>query len=404
MSDLHFKTQNPKPKTLFVSAGDLSGDIHAARVVREILQRHPDWQVYALGGAHLKAAGAQFVGDTQNLGVIGFASAMAVLPRSLRLRRRTDRFLQSRKIDAALLCDWGGFNSRLLPELNRHGIPSLYYFPPRSWQKTGEGGLAVATQASRIATPFEWSALRLKKAGANVEWVGHPLLEIVQETEQSSPREALRAELGVSGHEFLIALLPGSRTSELQLLAPRLAGAMQLLNEEYPGRLRFVVAVPDGAAARVRQHFPDTPIVEGRTTRVLLASDGAMVKSGTVTLETAVCNVPQIVVYDVSPIVHAQIRLTGLDKKVPMVAMPNIILGRKAIPELLGEQCRARPIARAMGALVENAAARDAMRRDYALVREALGANLPYTATRRSVEILEEILGGNQQELKTENE
>jgi lipid-A-disaccharide synthase len=393
MSELQFKTQNSKSKTLFISAGDLSGDIHAARVVRRILERHPDWQIFALGGSHLKAAGARIVGDTRHLGVIGFASAMAVLPRSLRLRRKADRFLQGHKVDAALLCDWGGFNSRLLPELNRRNIPSLYYFPPRSWQKTGEGGLAIASLATRIATPFDWSAQRLKNAGANVEWVGHPLLEIVDERAAQVSRQAIREEIGVTGGQLLIAVLPGSRDSELKLLAPHLAGAMRLLNKNYPGQLRFVVAVPEGAAKRVRPHFPDTPIYEGRTTQILLASNGAMVKSGTVTLETAVCNIPQIVVYDVSPIVHAQIRLTGLHKKVPFVAMPNIILGRGAVPELLGIKCRPAPIAEAMSVFIESSEARVAMQQEYCRVREALGAELPYTATNRTVEMLEEMLG-----------
>lgn len=392
MGELQLKTQNSSSKTLFVSAGDLSGDIHAARVVRRILERHPDWQVFALGGPHLKAAGARIIGDTRNLGVIGFTSAMAVLPRSLRLRRKADKFLRARKVDAALLCDWGGFNSRLLPELNHLAIPSLYYFPPRSWQKTGEGGLAIAPITSRIATPFDWSAQRLEKAGAKVEWVGHPLLEIVEEKAAEFSRQATREKLEVRDNELLIAVLPGSRNSELKLLAPHLAGAMRLLNEKYPGQLRFVVAVPEGAAARVRLHFPETPIVEGKTTQVLLASNAAMVKSGTVTLETAVCNIPQVVVYDVSLIVHTQIRLTGLHKKVPFVAMPNIILGRKAVPELLGVRCRPQPIAEAMSVLIESSEARVEMQQEYSRVREALGAGLPYTATERVTRMLEEML------------
>src|SRR5690606_10302146 len=121
------------------------------------------------------------------------------------------------------------------------------------------------------------------------------------------------------------------------------------------------VVVPVGARDRVRAHFPNTPICENRSTEVLLACDAAIVKSGTITLEAAVCNVPQVVPYDVSLVVHAQIRLTGLHKKVPFVAMPNIIMGRTIVPELLGVRCRPQPVADALSTLLEKPDARRAM-------------------------------------------
>lgn len=381
------------PRKLLFSAGDLSGNIHAARVARCLRARHPNWQLYALGDAHLEAAGARIIGDTSHLGVIGFASAMAVLPRSLLLRRKLDRFLQSTSIDAALLCDWGGFNMRLLPALQRAGIPSLYYFPPRSWQKTGRLRLDVAQMATQIATPFQWSARQLQAAGAKAEWVGHPLLEIVEEVRQKYSRSSLRAEFGAREGELLIAILPGSRKSELQLLSPHLAGAIALLQKRFPSeKLRFVVAVPRGAAQQVRAHFPDMPVHEECSTKVLLACDAAFVKSGTITLEAAVCDAPQIVFYDVSPIVHAQIRLTGLDKKIPFVAMPNIILGRMAVPELLGARCRAPELAEAMSGLLADDKLRQTMRQEYSHIRAALGVNLTETATERTADLLEEML------------
>lgn len=380
------------PRNLLFSAGDLSGNIHAARVARCLLSRHPSWRLHALGDGHLEAAGARIIGDTSHLGVIGFASAMAVLPRSVLLRKRLEHFLKSTSVDAALLCDWGGFNMRLLPLLKRLEIPTLYYFPPRSWQKTGQLRLDVAQLATQIATPFEWSAQLLQGAGAEAEWVGHPLLEIVEETRQKYSRATLRAEFGVSRDELLIALLPGSRKSELQLLSPHLAGAMELLSKQLSQRLRFVVAVPRGAAAQVRAYFPGVPVHEECSSKVLLACDAAFVKSGTITLEAAVCDAPQIVLYDVPPFVHAQIRLLKLDKKIPFVAMPNIIAGRMVVPELLGVRCRAPQLAEEMKRLLSSDKLRQAMRQEYARIRGALGVNLPQAATERTADLLEEVL------------
>jgi lipid-A-disaccharide synthase len=387
-------TPNSKLQTrnLLFSAGDLSGDIHSARLAREVLRRHPDWQIYALGGSHLREAGAHILRDTSGYGVIGFASALSLLPGIPRLRRQLVRFLQTHQPDAAVLCDWGAFNVRLAKLLQQYNVPVLYYFPPRSWQQSGDGGLGIVPFVERVATPFAWSAKRLQSAGCQAEWVGHPLLEIVAEARAKYSRPATRREFKAGDEDFLIAILPGSRAMELNLLSPHLAGAARLLQGKH-ARARFVIAVPRGAAAKVRAHFPaDIPIVEERATAVLLACDAAIVKSGTATLEAAVCDAPQIVVYDLPPLLRAQWRLTGLGKKVAMVAMPNIILGAKKIPELLGDECRAPRIADALSTLIESAAARRALREEYSRVREALGEKLPYTATSKTADILDEML------------
>ena len=379
-------------KTLFFCAGDLSGDIHSARLACEVLRRHPDWKIYALGGAHLREAGAKIVGDTSTLGVIGYVSALAVTPRSLSLKKAALRFLKSQRVDGIVMCDWGGFNTRFLPHIKNLKIPTLYYFPPRSWQQSGEGGLAIAPLVEAIATPFEWSAKRLQAAGGNAQWVGHPLLEIVAESKVQHPREKIRKELGVAADEFLVALFPGSRPAELKIIAPHVAGAVGVLRARFGAKVRFVVAVPRGAAVAVKSHFPDVAIWENRASQILSSCDAAIVKSGTATLEAAVCDAPQVVVYDVSRLVEAQVRLTGLRKKVPFVAMPNIILQRGVVPELLGKNCRAQFIAEAMSTLIESPVARAAMRAEYSLVRAALGATLPYTATSRTADILDEMV------------
>ena len=261
---------------IFLSVGDLSGDVHCAALVRELLKRHPNWQVHALAGAQTRAAGAHIIGDTSGLGVIGFSSALAVVPRSLRLKKRALKWLETNRPDAAITCDWGGFNTRLMPDLERLQIPILYYFPPRSWQKSGDGGLAIAPHCAHIATPFPWSAERLNAAGGRASWVGHPILERLNET---TPREQLRAEFGIGDDEQLLALMPGSRPMELHSIAPHVAAACRQIAS---GQRRFIVAATSGTTAKLRQVFgPEFEIVENRTFDVLRAADFAIVKSGT---------------------------------------------------------------------------------------------------------------------------
>jgi lipid-A-disaccharide synthase len=372
-------TQHSK---LFFSAGDVSGDIHSAEVARRILELHPGWKIDAVCGPHLREAGARQIGDSSGYGVIGFASAMALLPKVLLLQRRVLHYLKTEKPDAVLLCDWGAFNGRLLPHLKKLQIPVLYYFPPRSWQKTGSGGLAIAPLVDAVATPFEWSARRLREAGCNAEWVGHPLLETVRRVRES----------GVAREENLIALLPGSRALEWKWIAPHMAQAARLILEQKP-HTRFIAVVPKGAAPQVQKYFSGIcEVIEGNATKVLLQAQAAIVKSGTATLEAAVCDTPQVVAYDVPPLLHWQIKLTGLAKKVPFVAMPNIIAGRKIIPELLGEKCRGPLIAEKVLLLLDDEKYRIKMQQNYAEVRRALGEELPLTATEKTVRMLEQLL------------
>jgi lipid-A-disaccharide synthase len=156
---------------------------------------------------------------------------------------------------------------------------------------------------------------------------------------------------------------------------------------------RFVVAATPGTQAKMRVIFgSDVAVLENRTFELLRASDAAIVKSGTSTLEAAVANCPQIVVYDVPALIRAQVKLTRLQRKVPFVAMPNIIAGREIAPELLGDDCRAPRIAQALAGLLESPEKLDKMREDYALVRRALGEGLPYTATHRTADLMEELV------------
>ena len=326
------------------------------------------------------------------MGVIGLASALALLPRALCIRRQVLAWLARARPDAVVLCDWGAFNARLLPSLREMGIRSLYYFPPRSWQKSGQGsksGLGIAKMCDRIATPFEWSARRLNEAGGNALWVGHPLLEIVRESPQ---RDQTRAALNVSDEQVLVALLPGSRDLELKLIGPAMDGAARIIAARNPNA-RFVAVVPRGSKARACKYLPGIEVREGEASALLKACDAALVKSGTATLEAAVADAPQVVAYDVPPIVRAQFRWT-LQKKMRHVAMPNIILDHALVPEMLGDNCRPEPLARELQSLLDDAEKQAAMRAGYAQVRRALGSELGFGATARTADLLEESVNG----------
>ncbi|MEP6809420.1 MAG: hypothetical protein ABI992_04195, partial [Chthoniobacterales bacterium] len=166
-------------RAILMTAGDVSGDVHTAALARVFLQRHPDYTLRVLGGARLQAVaaetpGSDVLGDTTNCSAIGILSAIKVFFRCRKLQMQLYRFLDRNRVDAAVLCDWGAFNGRIVSELHARGIPVLYYFPPRSWQRSESAGLGIVPYVNRVATPFEWSAQQLRAAGCSAEWVGHP--------------------------------------------------------------------------------------------------------------------------------------------------------------------------------------------------------------------------------------
>lgn len=383
---------NHRRSVLFI-AGDLSGDAYSSHVAERLADRHPDFLLHALGGRRLgevvKRTGGTWIADTTNCSAIGLISVVQIYLRARWLSFKMHRFLRAHPIDAAVLCDWGGFNCRKLKSFKIAGVPTLYFFPPRSWQRTGKAGLQFAPLVTRVATPFEWSAKRLTGAGCRADWVGHPLLESVR---GSRGRELLRREFGVGPGERLVALLPGSRPSEVRVLGPRLAAAARILSRDRS--IKFIVPVPAPLAQKARAHFPPSiQVVVDRATDALLACDVAVVKTGSATLEAAVAGAPQVTVYDLGWASRFEWLLLWMWKKIPFIAMPNIILQRPLVPELLGLNCRPEAIAAEVNRLLGNEEDRRLMEAGYKEIRGHLGENLPFGATGRTVEILEEMLG-----------
>jgi len=376
---------------LFI-AGDLSGDAYTSRLAQCLADRHPDFILHALGGRHLgevvKKTGGVWIADTTNCSAIGLSIVVRIYLWARWFQFKMRRFVRSHSLDAVVLCDWGAFNCRQLDFFNREGIPILYYFPPRSWQRTGNAGLRFAPFVTRVATPFAWSAARLNAVGGRADWVGHPLLEAPPDARS---RESLREEFGVEANEKLIALLPGSRVSEIRVLGPRLAAVAAVLSRERP--IKFVVPVPEPLLDKVRGYFPPTvKVLVERATDALRACDVAIVKTGSATLEAVAAGAPQVTVYDLGRAQRIEWVLLWMWKKIPFIAMPNIILQRMIVPELLGLNCRTETIIAAVNELLDRDEARRLMESGYEEIREHLGAKLSPGATERTVEILEEMI------------
>jgi lipid-A-disaccharide synthase len=319
--------------TVMISCGELSGDIYAGALARELRRIRPDTRILGLGGEHLRDAGAELVGDYHGIAVTGLVEALRVLPRAWTLQRAlVDRAKRDRP-DALVVIDFADFNFRLAGALGRTGIPVIYYVCPQvwAWRPGRLRTLRRILDRALVIFPFEESIYR--EAGIPVAFVGHPLIELAA---PSAPREALRLEWGLASGAPTIALLPGSRPNEVRATVPVLAAAVPLIAARLP-RVQFLIArAPNLARAMLQplRAVDGIPIVEvaGRADDVLEAADVVVTASGTATVQTAIHERPMVIVYRLSALTY------GLGRRfvrVDTFGMPNLVAGRRIVPELI---------------------------------------------------------------------
>lgn len=355
---------------LLLSAGEASGDVHGADLARALAAQAPGVQLFGMGGPMMAAAGVELLYNPTSLSTVGFLEALKSVRVLRRVLARLSAAMDERRPDGVVCIDFPGFNLRLAALAHRKGIPVLYYFSPSAWA-WGRGRAAqLARLGATILAVFPFEAEVYRAAGAPVVFVGHPLVDRVR---PSAGREDIRAELGVPPGGTLVALLPGSRRQELESLLPAMLAAARIIRDQRPSA-RFVLPMAYTLAADEVQRMVQASgvpvtVMAGRAYDVLHAADGALISMGTATLEAALLGVPHVACYRVSRITY---KLVQLLVHVRHFAMPNIILGRAAVPELIQDQVTGENLARELLALLapERAAA---LRAELAQVRAQLG-------------------------------
>src|ERR1051325_339095 len=202
-------TSGESNASIVLISGEVSGDVVGGALARELRSLAPGIDLWGIGSRNMSDAGVDLLYDSGDWSAIGYIEAIKLYP-TLRFKMypHVIREIDSRKPKLAILIDFGAFNMKVARWCSSNGIKVLYYFPPGSWRKTGRSGEELARVCTKIATPFPWSAERLKKLGANVEFVGHPLLEIAQ---PSMSKEQFADVFGLDAERPIIGLLPGSR-------------------------------------------------------------------------------------------------------------------------------------------------------------------------------------------------
>ena len=374
-----------RPPRLFVSCGEPSGDFYGAEVVRHLQAREPGLEVFGLGGDRLEARGASLLAHTRDLAMVGITEVVRHIARLHRLFGRVVAEIDRRQPDVAVLVDYPDFNLRLARKLKARGVPVVYYVSPQIWAWKSGRIRAIRDTVSRMLVIFPFEEELYRRAGVNVSFVGHPLVDAAHPAKE---RGTFLREQGLEPERPVVALLPGSRRGEVGHNLPPLAGAARLLAARRPD-LQFLLArapgLPDGLFAGP---LAGTPVraVEGLSHDVIGSAAVALVASGTATVETALMGTPMVVVYRLSPLTYFLGRpFVHVDR----YAMPNLIAGRMVVPELIQADFTPERVAREALSLLEDPVRADTMRRDLALVRLKLGGP---GASLRAAAIVQELL------------
>jgi lipid-A-disaccharide synthase len=383
---------NEGVRHVFLVAGEPSGDLHAAGLVTALRRLRPGTRFTGIGGRHLQDAGVDLLYHTDTLAFMGFTEVLRHLPHLLRVMGEVRCFLTRERPELVVLVDYPGFNLRLAPHARAAGCRVLYYISPQLWAWHEQRVVALARSTDLLACvlPFEpdfYERMRSVYGEVpEVRFVGHPLLDVAM---AGNPDE-LRRELLIPPGAELLALLPGSRRQEIGQLLPAMAGAVALLRARRPDLFPVLCAapgIPRETYARILGHTgiglaPALPsgaerrpeegivVVGGRTYDVVGAARGAMVASGTATLETGLLGTPMVIAYRLNPISW---RIGRSRVRVPHIGLVNLVAGERVVPELLQEAVTPRALAEALGPLLEEGAERERVRTALAGVRHRLG-------------------------------
>lgn len=339
---------------IMISAGEASGDVHAAALTREILKLDPTAQVYGMGGDGLRAAGGEVLFDIKDHGVMGLVEIIRKLPALFRLRSDFAEVMDKRRPDCLVTIDYPGFNMRLAKVARAKGIPVISFIAPSAWAWRKGRAKNVAKLVNKVAAIFPFEYEVYKEAGADVEFMGHPLVDIVQ---PSLPVAEAVAKAGKHEGRPLVLLLPGSRLQEIQRLLPSMLEAAKLMVKANPA-LEFVMPRA-GTIPRVMLEEEinragiHVSITEGNNYDVMGVADVALAASGTVTLEAALCRLPSVIVYKTAPLTAFIVRRL---LNIADIGLPNIVAGRHILPELLQEDATPAKMAAEVLHLLEPAA------------------------------------------------
>ncbi len=383
--------QAPSPVIALI-AGEASGDQLGGALIEALRRRWPDARIVGVGGAHMQAAGFEAWHDIDELSVMGFLEVLKHLPRLLRLRRSLVSRLTALRPDLVIGIDAPDFNLGLERALKQRGLRTVHYVSPSVWAWREKRAEKIGQSADRVLCLFPMEPAIYARHGVDARFVGHPLADrFPLVVDRAGARESLELPHDVP----VLAVLPGSRGSEIERLGRVFLDAARRVADAMPG-LRIVVPAANPRCRRALEALLDPmpagiELLDGHAHEAMLAADVVLLASGTATLEAMLAKRPMVVGYRVAPLTYRIVRALNLIKT-DTFALPNILAGTKLVPELMQDDCTADKVAAAVLELFGNSRRRGAIVAAFEILHRKLMGELDGSAAEQAAAALADLL------------
>ena len=365
---------------LAMVAGEASGDLLASLLMDGLQQRWPQARLAGIGGPQMKSRGFDAWWPSDKLAVRGYVEVLRHYREIKGIRDALAQRLLVERPAAFIGVDAPDFNLGLEATLRGAGIKTIHFVCPSIWAWRGERARKMAVSCDHVLCLFPFEPALLQAQGVAASYVGHPLADAIP---MVVPRVQARAALGLSAHEPVVAILPGSRRSEIHHIAPTFLQAAQRLQRDRPG-MRFLLPIAPGLrdmlAPLLRRHAHDVQItlLDGQSHAALAACDATLIASGTATLEAALFKRPMVIGYRMNPLTWQMMKRMRYQ---PWVGLPNILCREFVVPEFIQEACQAEVLAHAVGVAIDDASGAARLHARFAELHEGLRCD---TASRAS--------------------
>jgi len=339
-------------KNIFMLVGERSADVHAAEVIKQFKQKNPSLNIWGIGGPLMQKQGFESIFPFSKFSIIGFAEVIGHLEFILKVLRKLKSEFIARKPDLAILVDYPGMNIRVAKIAYEFDIPVLYYISPQVWAWKKKRIHKIAKYSDKIAVIFPFENELYEEIGADVEYVGHPISE---EITISETQEEFAEKYSLNSNKEWIGFIPGSRNVEINRILPEIVETIKNLKNIYKDSYQFLLSQADSVSDKLFQKIlspvkKDVTIIHD-THALMKYCKVVVCKSGTSTLETGYLGTPMVVVYKTSSLSYFIARAFI---KINMIALANIVIGEKVVPELIQHAASAENITKEVSLFLED--------------------------------------------------
>ncbi|MBR7002526.1 MAG: lipid-A-disaccharide synthase [Neisseriaceae bacterium] len=378
-----------KPLKIAICAGEVSGDLLGGHLITALKQQHPNCEIFGIGGKQMIAAGCESFFNQERLAVRGLVEVLKRLPEILSIRKNFIKILLQKQPDIFIGIDSPDFNFSIEKKLKKAGIKTVHYVSPSVWAWRGRRVKKIVKIADMVLCLFPMEPELYQKAGGKAVFVGHPLAEtIAMQPDSQKAKQFFR----LPENTPIFTLLPGSRMSELEYLGETfIQTASEIINKNKDAQFLLPAATENGFQYLKnllnQEKYRDLPIhlISGQAQIAIQAADCVLAASGTVTLEVALCKKPMVIAYKISPITFTIVKRIF---QLPYIGLPNILLKKFAVPELLQQDANPTKLANAL--CLQYTQNNQALIEDFSLLHKELKQDTNQIAANAVLDLLED--------------